>query len=166
MMSHAEKSGSRASGSRLDRLAAIFVIRVNLLLTMMGELAVGSRMTAAFKTGEIEMGNVRVNRDKGAGAHSAGMSAEDLLVAECLAAAARGDISAYYDLGIAYSTGSHGIDCDLIEAHKWFNLAAVAGHEEAQICRSEISEEMTAREIAEAQRRAREWLSASNRKAA
>ena len=94
------------------------------------------------------------------------MHSEDLLVASCLAAAAQGDISAYYDLGVAYSTGSHGVDCDLIEAHKWFNLAAVNGHAEAQLCRADISEEMTAREIAEAQRRAREWISASTRKAA
>jgi TPR repeat protein len=92
--------------------------------------------------------------------------AEDLLVASCLAAAAQGDISAYYDLGVAYSTGSHGVECDLIEAHKWFNLAAVGGHAEAQMCRADISEEMTAREIAEAQRRAREWIAASSRKAA
>ena len=91
---------------------------------------------------------------------------EDLLVASCLAAAAQGDISAYYDLGVAYSTGSHGVDCDLIEAHKWFNLAAVNGHGEAQMCRADISDEMTAREIAEAQRRAREWLGAASRRAA
>ena len=90
----------------------------------------------------------------------------DMLVASCLAAAAQGDTSAYYDLGVAYSTGSHGVECDLIEAHKWFNLAAVAGHEEAQWCRADIAEEMTAREIAEAQRRAREWISASIRRAA
>ncbi len=92
--------------------------------------------------------------------------AEDMLVASCLAAASQGDISAYYDLGVAYSTGSHGVDCDLIEAHKWFNLAAVNGHGEAQMCRADISEEMTAREIAEAQRRAREWIAASVRRAA
>lgn len=90
----------------------------------------------------------------------------DLLVATCLAAAAQGDISAYYDLGVAYSTGSHGAECDLIEAHKWFNLAAAAGHGEAALCRADISDEMNAREIAEAQRRAREWLSAGSRKAA
>jgi len=77
-----------------------------------------------------------------------------LFAADCLMAAADGDLSAYYELGVAYSTGSHGAGCDLIEAHKWFNLAAVGGHEEAQFCRAEIYEEMTAREIAEAQRRA------------
>ncbi|MEO6153851.1 MAG: hypothetical protein ABIT09_00590 [Croceibacterium sp.] len=89
-----------------------------------------------------------------------------MLVARCLAAAGAGDTIAYYDLGIAYSTGSHGVNCDLIEAHKWFNLAAVSGYEEAAWCRSDISEEMTAREIAEAQRRARAWLAAGARRAA
>ncbi len=82
----------------------------------------------------------------------------DMLVATCLAAAAAGDTSALFDLGVAYSTGSHGVDCDLIEAHKWFNLAAVGGHDEAAHCRADVADEMTAREIAEAQRRAREWL--------
>lgn len=99
-------------------------------------------------------------------ASAADETSEDLLVASCLAAAAQGDISAYYDLGVAYSTGSHGADCDLVEAHKWFNLAAVHGHSEAAMCRADISEEMTAREIAEAQRRAREWIAASSRRAA
>ena len=90
----------------------------------------------------------------------------DLLVARCLAAAAQGDVVAYFDLGVAFSTGSHGAPCDLIEAHKWFNLAAVAGHEDAAGCRADISDELTAREIAEAQRRAREWLNAGARRAA
>ncbi|MDE8650785.1 hypothetical protein [Novosphingobium album (ex Liu et al. 2023)] len=113
------------------------------------------------------MRTVWINRENLAGAGSAGeFAAEDMLVASCLSAAAQGEISAYFDLGVAFSTGSHGAPCDLIEAHKWFNLAAVAGHEEAQMCRAEISEEMTAREIAEAQRRAREWLSTSSRRAA
>jgi len=93
-------------------------------------------------------------------------AAVDLLVASCLAAAAAGDASAYFDLGVAYSTGSHGAPCDLVEAHKWFNLAAVGGYEDAAQCRADISEEMTAREIAEAQRRAREWLAAGARRAA
>jgi len=93
-------------------------------------------------------------------------TATDMLVASCLAAAGAGDLSAYFDLGVAYSTGSHGAPCDLIEAHKWFNLAAVGGYEDAAQCRADISEEMTAREIAEAQRRAREWLAAGARRAA
>lgn len=93
-------------------------------------------------------------------------SQDDLLIATCLALASQGDIEAHYTLGVAYSTGSHGVGCDLIEAHKWFNLAAVKGHAEAQMCRADISDEMTAREIAEAQRRAREWISQTTRKVA
>jgi TPR repeat protein len=92
--------------------------------------------------------------------------ATNMLVASCLAAAAAGDVSAYFDLGVAYSTGSHGAPCDLVEAHKWFNLAAVGGYEDAAQCRADVADEMTAREIAEAQRRAREWLAAGARRAA
>ena len=88
------------------------------------------------------------------------------MIASCLAAAAQGNTSAFHDLGIAYSTGGHGAAIDLIEAHKWFNLAASQGHEEAAWCRADVAEEMTAREIAEAQRRARQWLAGLERKAA
>lgn len=90
----------------------------------------------------------------------------DKLVSTCLAAAAMGDVNAYFDLGVAFSTGSHGAECDLIEAHKWFNLAAAQGHEEAADCRADISDEMSAREVAEAQRRARQWLMSIDRRAA
>jgi TPR repeat protein len=90
----------------------------------------------------------------------------DLYVARSLTAAATGDINAYYDLGVVFSTGGHSVAADLVEAHKWFNLAAAAGHEEAAWCRADVSDEMSAREIAEAQRRARQWLAAETRHAA
>jgi len=96
----------------------------------------------------------------------ADVSGADMMVARCLSAAADGDTKAYFDLGVAFSTGSHGVECDLIEAHKWFNLAAASGHEEASWCRADISDEMTAREISEAQRRAREWLRAGAKRSA
>lgn len=83
-----------------------------------------------------------------------------------MADAARGDAHALYDLGICYSTGTSGVAIDLIAAHKWFNLAAVSGSEAAQHCRTEVAEDMTAREIAEAQRQARAWLGATRRMAA
>jgi uncharacterized protein len=83
------------------------------------------------------------------------------LIESRMAQAAAGDANALYDLGVAYSTGSGGIEVDLVQAHKWFNLAAVSGDTRAQECRAEISDEMTAREIAEAQRQARAWLNAT-----
>jgi len=94
------------------------------------------------------------------------LKSAQFLMESRLADAARGDMDACYDLGMVYSSGTAGIDIDLIEAHKWFNLAAVAGSEAAQACRSEIAEDMSAREIAEAQRAARAWLSLTTRRAA
>jgi TPR repeat protein len=54
-----------------------------------------------------------------------------------------------------------GVSLDLIEAHKWFNLAAARGNDDARRYRIEIARELSRREIGEAQRRARAWL-ASN----
>lgn len=71
------------------------------------------------------------------------------------------DCDALLDLGFAYSTGTRGTSIDLVTAHQWFNLAALAGSEEAQYCRADIADQMSYREVAEAQRRARHWL-ASN----
>ncbi len=68
---------------------------------------------------------------------------------------ASGDI--LFRLGVNYSTGRNGAT-DLVEAHKWFNLAAMKGKREAAEYRREISHEMSAAEIASAQRAAREWL--------
>ena len=93
------------------------------------------------------------------------VGAIDLAIAEYLAHAAAGDVTALFDLGVAYSTGSNGVTCDLVEAHKWFNLAASRGHEDAGFCRADVADEMTAREIAEAQRRARRWLAEERRAA-
>ncbi|SLN77047.1 tetratricopeptide repeat protein [Oceanibacterium hippocampi] len=71
-------------------------------------------------------------------------------------AALRGEPTAQFDLGLMYSTGQ-GVPVDMITAHKWFNIAAMAGFREARELRSELARDMTPREIAEAQRLAREW---------
>ncbi len=60
-----------------------------------------------------------------------------------------------FELGVAYSCGTNGLPIDLVEAHKWFNLAALGGSVQGQTMRAEIAEEMTAQQIAEAQRQAR-----------
>lgn len=89
-----------------------------------------------------------------------------LLIDSRLPAAMRGDGHACFDLGVAYSTGTDGAEYDLIEAHKWFNLAAVAGNTAAQAARAEIADDMSAREIAAAQRAARTILASNQRRAA
>jgi hypothetical protein len=100
------------------------------------------------------------------GTNAARDTSADTMLSAWLAAACEGQAGACFDLGVAFSTGSNGAPCDLIEAHKWFNLAAARGHEEAAHCRADISDEMTAREIAEAQRRARQWLAEGRLRAA
>lgn len=89
-----------------------------------------------------------------------------MLMESRLADAAAGDPEALYELGVAYSTGTAGTEIDLVEAHKWFNLAALNGSDLAQQSRADIADEMSAREIAEAQRQARAWLSETARRAA
>ena len=84
----------------------------------------------------------------------------EFLIRSRIAEAEAGDVDALFELGVAYSTGRCGVSIDLIEAHKWFNLAALSGCTRGQECRAEIALEMTAREIAEAQRQARAWLGA------
>jgi uncharacterized protein len=63
-----------------------------------------------------------------------------------------------YKLGLIYSTGQGGA-VDLVQAHMWFNLAAMRGSDAAKECRRELSNQMSTGEIAQAQRAAREWLS-------
>jgi len=63
-----------------------------------------------------------------------------------------------YRRGLAASTGADGFALDLVTAHKWFNLAAMEGDPRARVCRAELAREMNQSDIAEAQRRAREWL--------
>jgi uncharacterized protein len=68
---------------------------------------------------------------------------------------ASGDM--FFRLGMMYSIGSD-VPTDYVSAHKWFNLAAMRGNEEAARLRREIAVEMTEAEIATAQRAARDWL--------
>jgi TPR repeat protein len=88
------------------------------------------------------------------------LKSAQFLIESRIADAARGDTAACFDLGIAYSTGTGDVQIDMIEAHKWFNLAAMRGDLEAQQCRADVAEELTGREIAEAQKQARAFLMA------
>jgi TPR repeat protein len=68
-----------------------------------------------------------------------------------------GGPDALFELGMLYATGLN-VAADLIVAHKWFNLAAMRGNDEARAHRMELAREMSAAQIAEAQKLAREWL--------
>lgn len=62
-----------------------------------------------------------------------------------------------YRAGLILSTGD-GVAQDLVSAHKWFNLAAMNGVDEARENRAEISMDMSSQEISKAQKLAREWM--------
>lgn len=66
-----------------------------------------------------------------------------------------------YRAGLAYSTGN-GAPYDLVHAHKWMNLSALRGSDEAKIARRELADLMSRAQIGEAQRQAREWLRKSS----
>jgi TPR repeat protein len=78
-----------------------------------------------------------------------------------LDAADRGFVDAQAALGRMFADGV-GIRQDLVRAHKWLNLAAAAiepGKARDQIIsqREIVARHLTAAQLAEAQRRAREW---------
>lgn len=62
-----------------------------------------------------------------------------------------------YQAGLACAAGID-TDIDLIAAHKWFNLAASKGHEDAKIQRQEMAELLTSEEVKVALSAARDWL--------
>ena len=79
---------------------------------------------------------------------------------ELRALAEQGDARAQVALGFRYALGV-GVPQDYVEAHMWFNLAAAQSSAEDRDrrvkARNDVAKRMTAEQIAEAQRRAREW---------
>ncbi len=77
-----------------------------------------------------------------------------------LLAAEQGNPGGQSSLGSLYFSGN-GVPQDYVEAHMWFNLAAAgrggALHDFHAEARDAVAERMTAEQVAEAQRRAREW---------
>ena len=71
-------------------------------------------------------------------------------------AAQQGNVQGQAALGAAYFTGA-GVLQDYVSAHMWLNLATAGGHENSREVRDSVAELMTRAQIAEAQRRAREW---------
>ena len=66
-------------------------------------------------------------------------------------------VHSLFEKGMDFASGRCG-SLDLIEAHKWFNIAAMQGDREAARRRQEIAAELPPQDIAAALRRAREWL--------
>ena len=91
------------------------------------------------------------------------MAFTDIEVEEARAAViAKAEAEDLFRLGLIYSTDHEDRGPDMIEAHKWFNLAAMLGSKPAQAYRSELTMEMSNEDVTLAQRAARGWL-AENR---
>jgi TPR repeat protein len=77
-------------------------------------------------------------------------------------AAEQGDAQAQYNLGLAYARGE-GVTQNVVDAYMWFNLAAAhfPANDPRRIAavknRDAVANEMTSEQLAEAQKRAREW---------
>ena len=63
-----------------------------------------------------------------------------------------------FRLGLMYSTALEDRGPDYVEAHKWFNLAAMMGSIAAKAYREEITFEMSTQDLTLAQRAARGWM--------
>ena len=81
----------------------------------------------------------------------------DIEIATALPVADPTDAGDCFALGMIYSSGA-GVAVDLVQAHKWFNIAAMRGHVDGAQLRREIAEQMSDAEIGCAQRAARDWL--------
>lgn len=82
---------------------------------------------------------------------------DDASIGASAAAEQAGGPDALLQLGLMYCAG-RDVEIDLVEAHKWFNLAALRGNAEARRYRAEVAAELTRAEVGDAQRRARQWL--------
>jgi TPR repeat protein len=78
-------------------------------------------------------------------------------------AAEQGDGASHLALGILYEFGK-GVPQDFVKAHMWYNLAVASGdtnldesREDIETFRETLAARMTADQIAEAQKMAREW---------
>ena len=71
-------------------------------------------------------------------------------------AAAQGGPRAQFNLGVLYERG-RGVPQDFVQAHMWYTLGAANGNKEATEFRDALAKQMTPAQIAEAQKRAREW---------
>jgi uncharacterized protein len=63
----------------------------------------------------------------------------------------------FLQLGLSCIVG-RSAPIDLVSAHKWFNVAAMLGNQEASRLRREIAAEMSKADITTAQRAARDWI--------
>ena len=109
---------------------------------------------AALQGSAMAQGNLGLMYDKGKGVEQDYKEA-----VRWYKSAARQDLStAQYNLGLMYHNGK-GVLQDYVLAHMWFNIAAVGGDGGIVKGRDALARKMTAQQIEQAQRMARECMS-------
>lgn len=78
-------------------------------------------------------------------------------------AAEQNHAPAQYELGLLYHHGL-GVDLDNEKSYKWLNLAAAAGIEQAAVARDKVMRSLSTKQLAHAQKEAREWLDSYQQK--
>ena len=78
--------------------------------------------------------------------------------------AEQGFSPAQVNLGVIYTQGHQGVEQNLVEAHKWFNISGGAVDDEGVDLREVVEGQMTPDEISEAMRLAKEWITAYHRR--
>lgn len=73
-------------------------------------------------------------------------------------AAEQGYAEAQYILGGLYKRGQDALPADLVQAHKWFNLAVATGFEIARQDMEEVEAGMSREQVEKARSMAKEWL--------
>ena len=71
--------------------------------------------------------------------------------------AGKGSTQSQYFLGVMFLKG-YGVLQDFVQAHTWFNIAASRGHKKSRAHLDKITAKMSAEQVAEAQKQAREWV--------
>ncbi len=81
----------------------------------------------------------------------------DAREAEMASSGSETQVDVFRVIGLMYATG-HGCDQNLVEAHKWLNIAAIKGCERSVGLRANLAATMSKQQLAEALRDAREWM--------
>ena len=94
---------------------------------------------------------ITVNFNSGLSSDERVSIAEDQNIEQLRQAAEDGDADAQFGLGVMYAKGE-GVLENYVKAYAWWNLAAAQGHKDAIKAKASLRKDMTAEQVAEAQK--------------
>lgn len=115
---------------------------------MMRRIALAAAMTI------LASGSAMADYDSGMQAYHGGNYGAAFSKFE--AAAKKGDTASQYMLGDMYAQGLT-VPASYVDAHMWYNIAAIWGHDRAALARTRLEPRMTGHQIAAARTKAENW---------